>query len=324
MEFLVIFLGWFVGMLFIVGTSKAISYVKRKQLEAGRKAIGKDSGPGPDFYPLTYNPHYTRALEAEQGLKVDTQCEFTDCTICYWKARNRVNATDYTPPKYLASIKRKNAFIDSLPDGLSDELYDSMAEDWMKELKPALEAEKMETAKTEAESYYSTPYDLIQKYQAEGRVYNKRNNSWSSPSVEHMLDSKEKAILARNKAHWAARHPNHHKPSELKVKYKGEWLTLNEHRQQLYSVPPNLIGKTHVISSYEDMMLRQAQIQAIKSGVALCRETNQLLMEAQKTNDEELISRYQAELKDFSQGVKNIKKQMRERQLDASDIRVQE
>lgn len=226
MEFLMMFIGFLVWMLFIVGTSKAISYVKKKQLTSNWKQLGPvKTVPAVDEqgYRAEYDPHYTRLIEKEQGLRVETQCGMEECTICYWKART------LSMPGNMAIIAERQKFIDELPDGLSDELYDSMLEDWQISMRPVIEAnEKKESARKEErkrqedEDFYATPYALIHKYKAEGRVFNKQNNSWSSPSVEHMLDDKEKALLSRNKAHWAKRHPNHYKPKLIEFKPKPE------------------------------------------------------------------------------------------------------
>ena len=101
--------------------------IKSRRREEKAIALGEI-----EAVPEKFDPHYSRAIELEAGMKVETQCDNTECTICYWKAGHHIE-TEVCDWKYRAEVERMNKFIDSLPDGLSDELYDSMLEDYTEE-----------------------------------------------------------------------------------------------------------------------------------------------------------------------------------------------
>lgn len=108
-------------ILYIGGAPIISSYRKdRKQLKAGADWDG---------LPLKYNPHHTRSIEIEQGLNGRlTQCDDTSCQTCYWKAGKEQRAKMLPTTRLIEDFCKWN---DELPDGLSDELYESMYEDWL-------------------------------------------------------------------------------------------------------------------------------------------------------------------------------------------------
>lgn len=118
-----------VGILIAVEIITGGFYYSNYELKAERKkqlVAGLDA----DGLPLKYEPHYTRSIEIEQGLQGRlTQCDNTDCQTCYWKAGKKQRA-EMLPGQYLRD--QFYEWNDELPDGLSDELYESMYEDWLK------------------------------------------------------------------------------------------------------------------------------------------------------------------------------------------------
>lgn len=187
MELLIFFLiGYIGGWILIKGGGAFLNYVEDKR--AIKAAMKPEISPyDEDGHRKEYDPHYTRAMEIEYGVKVTTQCEDTTCTKCYWKARmlDDWSAKDFPPGSDL--LTKRQEWIKSQLDGLSDELYDSMYDDWLAEMKPEIEkSHKQLEERREAkrrrkeEEYYCTPYDDIKKYQAEGRTY-KPGAGWSHP-----------------------------------------------------------------------------------------------------------------------------------------------
>jgi hypothetical protein len=138
--------------------------------------------------PEKYDPHYTRDLEIEGGIKAATQCDNTNCRKCYWKPRMLTKHEDKLHG-HISLLRDRDAFIESLPDDMSDDMYDFLYQDWLEEQLPLvnkIEArrakELAEKAKREDEKYYATPYHLIQQYKAEGREFSKQANSWGPAS----------------------------------------------------------------------------------------------------------------------------------------------
>lgn len=169
-----------------------------------------------DGHRKEYDPHYARKLEEEQGLRITVQCEDTNCTKCYWKARklNDYWTGDFPPGSDILS--KRQTWIKEQVDGLSDELYDMLYEDWLKEVAAEIDQAKHEIAqrrelkkRKEEENFYSTPYDQVQLYKAQGRTYNRAANAWSNPKVESGTSDAARSVTARNKIHWQERHPDY-------------------------------------------------------------------------------------------------------------------
>lgn len=115
------------SILLIVGCA---GYVIRPLLPVLRQEKKElVAGLDTDGLPLKYEPHYARSIEIEQGLNGKlTQCDNFDCQTCYWKAGKEQRA-EMLP---FDSLKKKfYEWNDELLDGLSDELYESMFEDWL-------------------------------------------------------------------------------------------------------------------------------------------------------------------------------------------------
>ncbi len=288
MTILLVVLGAIIAMLFIVGTPKAIAYQKKKQIESG-------SG-----VPADYDPHYTRSLEIEQGLKVETKCDDSTCKICQWKIRNLfpiernpISTMDFVNKKYQETL---NTFIKELPDGMSDDYYDMVFEDFERETEKKFKAQLKEIEQSEEERYYATPSYLIKQYKAEGREFNRGNNSWSSPKANALgtghstrpiltPSTAGQKIIDANKKHWRKRHPDA-KPKEMDF---GKAI------KNLSSVPPNSLGKHVVVIDDFDKWMRQGEqreagIRALKSGAAARRESERLLFKAQLNKNKEEVA----------------------------------
>jgi hypothetical protein len=125
--------------------------------------------------PLKYDPHYARKIEIEQDFKGQlTQCDDTNCKNCYWKANHKDIRQD-TPRLQ----KLYDEWIEALPDGLSDELYDMMWDDFIESDEVHKEIEAKE--KEDMEDYYCTPHSTIIEYQEQGYTFDKQRNSWYPP-----------------------------------------------------------------------------------------------------------------------------------------------
>jgi len=147
-----------------------------------------------DGYRKDYDAHYTRQLEKEQGVKVTTQCDDTSCTECYWKARmlKSTDARDFGVSGRGELFDQRKKWINEQLDGLSDELYDSLYEDWLEDNKEAIERQRKTfddlleyNRRLKEEAYYATPYNLIELYKKEGRTYTP-GNGWSRPNARAM------------------------------------------------------------------------------------------------------------------------------------------
>jgi hypothetical protein len=168
-------IGWIVGWMIL----KAGLYVidRRHETKAIEMAMSADPFDS-DGHRKEFDAHYARQLEIDGGVKVTTQCDDTTCKTCYWKARklDDYNNMDFNPGGEL--LKQRQKFIKELPDGMSDDLYEMMYEDWVLEHMPLIKANR-ELVKTQRERkfrekeelYYATPYKQIQQYKAEGRTY---------------------------------------------------------------------------------------------------------------------------------------------------------
>lgn len=99
-----------VALIVLNGVWHATVPLRRKPIEGGVDKFG---------YRIGYDVHYTRALEVDGEVTVATQCDDKSCRTCYWKPRNK------GPGEYVSSaISRRDTFIESLPDGLTDAEYD--------------------------------------------------------------------------------------------------------------------------------------------------------------------------------------------------------
>jgi hypothetical protein len=138
-----------------------------------------------------YDAHYSRDIEQESGMRVTVQCDDTNCAKCYWKPRmlNSADNKDFPPGSWL--LKKRQDWIKDQLDGLSDELYDSMYEDFLKEVQPsidnarkALEAQRERKRQIEMEMHYATPYKDIVKYKEEGRTYSPHAGWSTKPDIK--------------------------------------------------------------------------------------------------------------------------------------------
>lgn len=99
-----------VALIVLNGVWHATVPLRHKSIEGGVDKFG---------YRIGYDVHYTRALEVDGEVTVATQCDDKNCRTCYWKPRNK------GPGEYVSSaISRRDTFIESLPDGLTDAEYD--------------------------------------------------------------------------------------------------------------------------------------------------------------------------------------------------------
>lgn len=163
-----------------------------------------------------YDAHYSRNLEKEQGVPVVTQCEDTSCTECYWKAR-MLNDIDHSVfPGGSVILRKRQDWIKEQVDGLSDDLYDLLYEDWRADMAPeitahwdAIRKRREEKTKRKEEEYYGTPYDQIQLYKAQGRTYNRSANAWSNPKESSQATDTARSVIARNRLYWRQKHPDY-------------------------------------------------------------------------------------------------------------------
>lgn len=93
-----------------VGVWYSTEPLRHKPIQSGLDEFG---------YRIGYDAHYTRALEVDGEVTVDTQCDDKDCRTCYWKPRHMGQGG------YVGLVEsRRDTFIESLPDGLTDAEYD--------------------------------------------------------------------------------------------------------------------------------------------------------------------------------------------------------
>lgn len=246
------------------------SWQKRaKELEAEMNPPVDEDG-----HRVEYDAHYARQLEAEQGLPQTVRCEDTNCTRCYWKPRmlNEYDSKDFPPGSEL--LTKRQEWIKAQLDGLSDDLYDLMYEDFIKEIQPEIDAaHEVLAAKREAkrrkdmEKYYATPYEQIQIYLAEGRTY--------KPVVGWSAIPKDTA--------------SEHTP------HKDTALTAMK--------PIN--------TDFKSMQIYQAGIQALKSGNAYLSELNLEMKEALYRGDMVLYDQRKQEFEETKERIKLIKENLK-------------
>jgi hypothetical protein len=168
-------IGWILGWALLSIGSHIIAY--RKESKAIEMAIKSDPFDS-EGHRKEFDAHYARQLEIEGGVRVTTQCEDNTCKTCYWKARKLDDYDAYSFAPGGALLKKRQQFIKDLPDGMSDDLYEMMYEDWEQEMMPLIKQNRLSVTKERErkrrqkdEEYYATPYHLIQQYKAEGRTY---------------------------------------------------------------------------------------------------------------------------------------------------------
>lgn len=184
--FIYFFIGYLVGWVLMKAGGGFLNYLdKRQAVKAAMKP--EIAAYDEDGHRKEYDPHYTRELEQTGGVKVVTRCDNTKCAKCYWKPR-MLKTSELKLHGMIPLMRKRDEFIESLPDDYSDDLYQMFYDDWLKDQEPTIQRHKRE----KEEDYYCTPYDQIQKYKTEGRVFNKANNSWSGIPK----DSKPKRAMA--------------------------------------------------------------------------------------------------------------------------------
>lgn len=132
---------------------------------------------GADGHRIGFDAHYTRNLEVETGVKVDTKCGDPECNKCVWKLRRKRQK-----PNYAASTNmlwERDEFIDSLDDSMSDAYNQMLLDEFEAEQKKAVRKKEMAIHRKSIAHHYATPYDQVQKLYDEGYKYNKSANTWS-------------------------------------------------------------------------------------------------------------------------------------------------
>lgn len=165
--------------------NRIIHKISDKVRGVNQKAI--PYGFDDEGYPTKYDAHYARKIEIEQGLQGQlTKCDNDKCTECNWKAHS-IEFERHLPSMGLQQMFSK--WVNELPDGLSDELYDSMRADWAESVSKEIDFQNKQTEKIEkrkneqkSEAYYGTPIDKVWELRAKGYTFSKINNSWYPPA----------------------------------------------------------------------------------------------------------------------------------------------
>lgn len=129
-----------------------------------------------DGHRIGFDAHYTRNLEVETGVKVDTKCDDPECNKCVWKLRRK-----RSKPNYAASTNmlwERDEFIDSLDDSMSDAYNQMLLDEFEAEQEKTVAEKELAERFRETESYYATPIEQIQRLSDEGYSYNKSSNTW--------------------------------------------------------------------------------------------------------------------------------------------------
>jgi hypothetical protein len=244
----------FWGYLIATSIAPAISSY-RKESKAITAAMSADLELyDEEGFRKQYDPHYARDLEEKEGLKVVTQCEDINCTKCYWKAR-MLNDVDHSVfPGGSVILRKRQDWIKAQLDGLSDDLYELMYEDWRADMAPEItehwnlvRRNRDEKMKRKEEEFYNTPYDLIQLYKAQGREYSRSANSWSSPKGNKQLGTSDAAltVTARNKKYWREKHPDYApiNPKPVGNQTVGPDTVINMEVTEVYDMEKNQVNR---------------------------------------------------------------------------------
>lgn len=200
---LITFLIAFWATFIVVGIGRNVIEARdrrRAAIEASKLQLTDGEG-----FRLQYDAHYTRDLEDKEGIAGKrTQCADDTCNRCYWKARYFRGLIPFDGAYHTLKLpkhvriefnKKEREFVESLVDGMSDELYEGLLEDYRAEVRPQMEEiaakakelelqNKADMNKKAIEHTFRTPMAMIRQYQAEGRTYNAATNTWSRPKDE--------------------------------------------------------------------------------------------------------------------------------------------
>jgi hypothetical protein len=295
MEFLMALIGVVLGYIIMYAGKKAISYHKRKQLgKAVKQLEGKRDDEG---FLEEYDPHATRTMEQAEGIAGElTRCSDVTCATCYWKPRNKVDTQNQAFAPAMKHAFRRNAFIDSLPDNLSDEEYEEKLEAWKAANKAGIEKAKQREAEKKAkeieanrEEYYATPSHLIDQYLNEGREFNKEGNCWTTPANKNLIPARTLML-----------------PKEESMPERVRRVTRDS------GTTPQ---SEFVITDYKSMMELNAGVEALKSAAKCARQTNLDLIQAKIVNDKARIAELEDQMKLWVDQTKMLKKQLKELQI---------